>query len=444
VKIQIPNTFLPEKKYIVDTFFSEFLALDYSIEISESKNYKVILDNKNFIEIEDAFWGNLDENTGYLHKENIPKTVTRTKNEFFDDELIIIYGNDKLEIDKNRIYCGIDIFASAFFILSRWEEAVFDKKDKHGRFPCELSLAQRNNFQYKAIVNEYVEMLWNMLVRLGCNQQRKTRKFQIIPTHDVDTFLRFINLKTALKAIVGDIVKRKSLKTAIESTSQYIKFKFNLDNDPFDTFDYLMNISEKYGVKSHFYFIAGKIGEYDVNYNFLNQEVKKTIFKIIEKGHFVGIHGSYNSFDNESQYLQEANRFKSIGIEPYESRQHYLRLKIPETWHNLIKAKIKIDSSIAFTNDSGFRAGVCYEYKLFDVKQRKILDLKEQPLIFMETTTRFKYNTPEKFFKHLNHLKKVVKKFKGQFVFLWHNSNINNFYWKEFSKNYKSIFEDTD
>lgn len=439
MKIQIPNNFLPERKYIIDTLFSEFLGLDYNVEIYEQKNYKIILEGSIFLEIQDAFWSKIEENETYLHKKNIPQSIITAKNDFFDDEIIIIYGDEKIQRRQNGIYCGIDIFASSFFMLTRWEEAVIEQKDKHGRFPCELSLAQRHNFHYKAIVNEYVEMLWNMLKSLGCRQKRKQRNFEIIPTHDIDEFRFISSAKEGLKHIAGDLWKRKNVKSAIFSAKNLLGFKNQ--RDIYDTFNFLMEISEKYRVKSHFYFIAGKLGEADVKYNFLNAEVKKTIDKIIQKGHIVGIHGSYSSYDNPAQFIEEISRFKQLGIDVSESRQHYLRLKIPETWRILDNAGIKYDSSIAYTNDSGFRAGVCYQYPVFDIKKRKRLDLVERPLIFMETTTRFKHNTSENFFANLNFLKKAVKKYNGQFVFLWHNSNIKNYYWQKFGKNYETIFK---
>ena len=73
------------------------------------------------------------------------------------------------------IECGIDIFASSFFMLTRWEEYVNKIRDMHNRFPAYASLACKNNFLDRPIVNEYVEMLWNMLKFLGCKQEKKKR-----------------------------------------------------------------------------------------------------------------------------------------------------------------------------------------------------------------------------------------------------------------------------
>lgn len=36
-------------------------------------------------------------------------------------------------IEEDYIYCGADIFASSFFMLTRREELVINKKDQYGR-----------------------------------------------------------------------------------------------------------------------------------------------------------------------------------------------------------------------------------------------------------------------------------------------------------------------
>lgn len=67
--------------------------------------------------------------------------------------ITIIYGEDKLIIDRNSktIVCGIDIFASSFFMLTRWEEYVNKKRDNHNRFPASESLAYKFGFLNRPI-----------------------------------------------------------------------------------------------------------------------------------------------------------------------------------------------------------------------------------------------------------------------------------------------------
>ncbi len=52
-----------------------------------------------------------------------------------------------------------DIFAAAFYLLSRYEEYLPFQPDKHGRFPHEASLAYKENFLHLPLVNYWLEDL---------------------------------------------------------------------------------------------------------------------------------------------------------------------------------------------------------------------------------------------------------------------------------------------
>ena len=134
-----------------------------------------------------------------------------------------------MTITDETLVCGIDIFASSFFMLSRWEEYLGMNNDGHGRFPGNQSLLGKNNLLHRPVVNEYVEMLWNMLVDLGYKGKRVYKEFQLSLTHDVDA-LTYSSYRTVL----GDLIKRRSPLLAAKNLG-YVWGK-----DPFDTYEYLM------------------------------------------------------------------------------------------------------------------------------------------------------------------------------------------------------------
>ena len=442
MKVFIPENFLPERQYIVEILIKDFLNIDAEITIWEKKYYEILLENKNKIIIKDAFWINFDEQQGYLSEKNIPEKIFFAENSFTKEKNIpVIYGNSEFQVSENQIICGIDIFASSFFMLTRWEEYVSAKKDKHGRFPDKMSLVQKNNVHYRPIVDEYTELLRRMIEKLSNKSIPALQKFKIIPTHDIDFLFKFDKFSGFAKNIAGDLLKRQKPAEAIRTTKKYWQYKTAKTLDPYDTFDFLMNISEKNNTKSHFYFIAGQMGETDVRYNFLSDKTRTVLQKIRQRNHIIGIHGSYDSFDNSKIFQKELNRFKQQGIEVNEGRQHYLRFANPHTWRIWNKNNIKIDSTMGFANDGGFRSGTCHEYKIFDILERKKLALSEMPLIAMETALRFKYENKKEFYDIFLSLRDTVKKYNGNFVFLWHQSNFNTFLWRDFIDFYPEIFE---
>ncbi len=69
-----------------------------------------------------------------LNKKHIPKRITNfsLKNAIFKslktsyNQIPLLFGNNKLEINDQYIKIGVDIFGTVFFMLSRYEE-LFQK-----------------------------------------------------------------------------------------------------------------------------------------------------------------------------------------------------------------------------------------------------------------------------------------------------------------------------
>jgi len=443
IKLVIPESYSKEREYIIKTLLETFLGLDINISYdSQEIDYLLELPNNAQIVIKDSFFSNFSKKDTYLHENNIPNKINYVKNSFIlEDDIPIIYGNEILDIKQDKIVCGIDIFASAFFMLTRWEEYVVKKRDKHNRFPDKLSLAYKNNFHKRPIVNEYIEMLWNMIHSLDNSLQRKEKKYSVYITHDVDNIRRYDTLKKYIKALAGDLILRKNPLLWLSTTSDYILYKLGLKKDTHDTFDFLMDISEKYNLKSHFYFMPNKLGEADARYNIDNPIVAKTIKAIKEREHIVGIHGSYNGYNKADIFKTELNRLNKFNQKTTEGRQHYLCFENPTTWQLWEDNNLQIDSTIGYSHFAGFRAGTCFEFPVFNILTRSTLRLIEKPLIAMEGAVKEEYNNLDNFISEIYSLSQLTKKYNGTFVFLWHNNNINVKEWKNYSKEYEQIIE---
>ena len=430
ITINIKPKFIEEKKYVIDTIFDNILGLPYSIKLNPERNYHFILSNEKSISFEDNFFDNFEDTYSYIHKNNIPSDVIFTVNEFTTEHNIpVIFGNEKLSIEKNEIKCGIDIIASIFFMLSRWEEAALSVRDKHGRFPHYASLAYRHNFLNRPVVNEYAEMLWNMLKTLGYKQQRKTRTFRLMVTHDVDHIQKYAFLHSGLVNIAADLMKRKSLHLAGRNIKQKIRVHAGIEKDPYCSFDLLMDLSEKVGVQSHFFFMAHGLTKYDNYYESGDIKVKKLVEHIISRGHCVGIHPTYSSYNNQQKLNEEKEELETnFGVTINYGRQHYLRFEVPGTWQIWDDLNMSWDSTAGYPNMEGFRCGICNEFNPFNVLTRKKLSLKEKPLMLMDSMFNIYSN------RSLNAsiisertmvLLDRVKKYNGEFVILWHNSSLN-------------------
>lgn len=439
LKINIPNNFLPEKKYIIDILFDEFLGLKYVININnKANNYEIVLENTKKLIIKDSFFSNFKDGLNYLDEKNIPEKINFLKNQFIvEKDILVIFGNDEFKIRENEMVCGIDIFASSFFMLTRWEEYANKTRDMHNRFPATASLAYKYNFLDRPVVNEYIEMIWNMLKYLDSNQKRKEKKYKLILTHDVDNIFKWKNFGLFVRNIAGDIIKRKSVSLALENIRQY----FGNNPNPYDMFDFLMDLSEKRGIKSHFFFMSGGTSKFDNNFSINQPFVKKIREKIRSRGHLIGFHPSYNSYNNQKQWEEEYFILSTeISQKVKIGRQHYLRFEIPTTWQIWEDNNMKWDSTLSYADKEGFRCGTCYEYSVFNILSRKKLKLKEMPLEVMEgSLVDYQKLPPEKVEEKITKLIEKVKKYNGSFVLLWHNSSFNSEFWARYQGIYEKI-----
>ncbi len=446
INIRIPNNNIAERKYILDIIFDEFLGLVFEVEArsdKEESDWVIEFSNGNQLIVQDHFFNKYLNNLEYLKLENIPKKVEFSQNEFLLEENIpIIYGNDKLEISEYKIICGIDIFASSFFMLTRWEEHVNKNRDKHNRFPAIESLAFKNNFLDRPIVNEYLEMTKKMILKLDNSILFKKYTYKLILTHDVDSPKKYRNLIENIRELAVDIIIQKSIISALKSFKRQIKVFLGIEKDPFDTFDYFMDISEKLGVKSHFFFMGRGTSKYDNMYKSSDQCIKNLIDKIKKREHFIGIHPTYNAFNDFKQFSEEKKELEqNLETQITFGREHYLRFEVPTTWQIWEDNNMIWDSSCTYADREGFRCGVCYEYSVFNILTRKKLNLKEKPLIVMEGS--FVTYQPGIIAKDMEikikYLIEKVKQYDGEFVFLWHNSSFNTRRWLKYQHIYEKV-----
>jgi len=418
--IKIPSSFVKERSYVVHVLFNEFLGLKTKIEIDHKvQDYHIILANNNKLIVKDHFFGKFDDGLSYLDEINIPEQIQYCNNRYIlEKDLPIIFGKKKTDSHKHIIITEIDVFSSCFFMLTRWEEYVIKITDKHNRFPAEESLAVKNGFLLRPIVNEYIEMTWNMLLALGSKQKRRRKEFELILTHDVDIPYYWKNKKVNLfRLLIADLIKRRSLIIFTKRIIEYIKVKCKIINDPYDNFNWIMKMSEENGLKSRFYFMSGGDTNFDSNYKL--ESVRDLINNIKLRGHIIGFEEKWR---NEKKKL-----IKFINNDINEGRQHYLRFSIPNTWRIWESNKINIDSSCGYTSKSGFKCGTGDCYSVYDFLERKQLNIKERPLVIMDRSVinGLSYDIKEAE-ELVTSLLKISMKYNSTITVLFHNSTLNN------------------
>lgn len=327
----------------------------------------------------------------------------------------------------------IDIFGSIFFMLTRYEEAVRSVRDAHGRFPAAASLAGSEGFVDRPIVDEYTEYLWRLMKGLWPRLDRRIRQYCLALTHDVDWPYLALGqpLTRVVRGATGDLVKRKDLRSASRRLrSRLLK---RPQDDPANTFQFIMSESEKHAARSDFYFRAEGVGEPTATYSLDDRPVQALITQIHERGHRLGLHTSYASVVDPARTKTEFERLRRVtehlGILQGEwgGRQHFLRWENPITWNNWESAGLSFDSTLGFADRAGFRCGTCHEYPVFDLRESRQLGLRERPLVVMDGALSgpgYMALKPEDGREWILRLANACRIVDGVFVLLWHNTQL--------------------
>jgi len=331
---------------------------------------------------------------------------------------------------------NFDILGSIFYILTRAEEIANPTRDEHGRFSAVASHAYQNGYLDRPVVDEYIEILWWCMKRLWPGLERKPRQFRMVLTHDVDSPFAeaFSPPARVLRSFGGDILKRKDPARAFRRLGNWAATKRgDFKRDTNYTFDRIMDISEKHGLQSAFYFkTACTTPEFDSDYPIDHPYLRRMLREIHERGHEIGFHPSYETYRDavrtrwEFESLLQVCESEGIHQGAWGGRQHFLRWEAPITWRNWAEAGLDYDSTLSYADCAGFRCGTCHEFPVFDLEQGKVLPLIERPLIVMEGSLfgkNYMCLTHEEALASAKRLKYQCRKYGGAFTLLWHNSS---------------------
>ncbi len=342
-------------------------------------------------------------------------------------------------LKANGMYVAYDIPGLVYWSLSRLEEVGRIDLDEHGRFPATSSHAYKHGYLERPVVDEWLNIVEQIIKTIWPDITLNQNSFSMKVSHDVDEPSRygFRNTFGIMRAVAGDLFKRRKIKSAFLAPWVRATTRSQLSSyDPYNTFNWIMNISEMHSLKSAFYFICGHTNAFDADYQPGHPAIRKLMRDIHDRGHEIGLHPSYDTYRKPQLIKKEAERLKQIcadeGIkqDDWGGRMHYLRWEHPLTLTAWSDAGMKYDSTLSFADRPGFRCGTCFEYPAFNPVTQDELPLRVRPLITMECTIMDKsymgLGQGESALNKFAQMKEACRSVDGCFTLLWHNSELEN------------------
>jgi hypothetical protein len=312
--------------------------------------------------------------------------------------------------------CKLDLLASIVLTLSRVEESLRPQLDEHGRFPATGSLAFREQFLERPILDEHGLAFGQALSFLLPGWRPEQPRFRVKLTHDIDD----VGIPFALRPALAHTLKRHRPSATVRDLFATVSSGY-----PMELFlvRKLAEISKGRGLHSAFFWKSTPRTPHDSGYPLNHAKIQQLITELRKSDFEVGVHPGYDTFHRRDNLAREIGELKSALDENFlGGRQHYLRWS-PQTWLDWEYCGLRYDSSVGFADQIGFRAGTSFPFRPWCWAENRELNLIEVPLILMDCTP-VKYMRLD-FDEGLVRIRALVRRVEetgGVFTLLWHNT----------------------
>ena len=390
--------------------FTRFVG--YTSDVSLFANYKVVIVPSNFFD--DGIYGT-----------NATKPLLPLK---MIEGVPFLFGTPDIERMGDTIVVHADLVASAYFLISRYEEVLNrETRDEHGRFPGRVSLLHCVGMIDRPIVDEYGKLIRKWLGENGI----KTDEFvhlvrKINLTHDVDAPFHCRTWRNVAHHLISG-------KNMIEVIRE--KFK-PLHNDLYYNFPWLLqqNNMLQHSVggercQSLFFFKSGGKTKFDKpHYDFKSKDMRVLLELCREQGVVIGLHSSYHAGLNPSLIAAEKQKLEeATGCEVKCNRHHFLSSREPEDMEYLEKEGFTDDYTMGYADVAGFRLGTSKPVRFINPVTRRLTSLTLHPLIIMDSTLseeKYMNLTAGKAAEYSRQLIQNIRHVNGELTLLWHNTMV--------------------
>ncbi|QES87273.1 DUF7033 domain-containing protein [Rhizosphaericola mali] len=322
---------------------------------------------------------------------------------------------------QNESDLGFDIFAATFYLLSRYEEYLPFQKDEYGRYAVENSLAFQNNFLELPLIDIWRKALQDKIHSIFPQIIFPKIEAKYIPTFDIDVAYSYQG-KSFFRNIGGGL--KDLLNKNLNQVKSRISVLFRREQDPFDTYILIEGELKKLNSTAIFFFpIARKIQGYDKNI-LPKKAILQNLIRKINATYPVGMHPSWHSGDDKNEFIWEKQYLESIIEQPIsKSRQHYIRMLLPEKYQQLIELHIQEDFSMGYGSRNGFRASTAYPFYWFDLTKNEITPLKIFPFCFMDANSFYEQHfSASEMLEEFRNYWSLIQKFGGNLISIMHNN----------------------
>ncbi|RYY10011.1 MAG: hypothetical protein EOO04_37550 [Chitinophagaceae bacterium] len=264
------------------------------------------------------------------------------------------------------------------------------------------------------------------------------KPFRFLPSYDIDIAYsyKFKGIRRTVGALGKDLLSANS-----KAVLSRFKVLAGSQRDPYDCFDFLKSLHRSNNLRAlYFMLLARETGKFDKN-NSPEHPAMHQLTNFLSNDGAVGIHPSY--FSNIVSVLHwEKKKLEGMLRKPVrQSRQHYIRMRLPDTYSALLAAGINEDYSMGFGSCLGFRAGTGRSFLWYDLENETITALRIHPFCFMDSTARFEEGlTVDEAFAKLYTMLQLLAAHNSVLTTVFHNFSLGTDpEWEGWSERYRDF-----
>jgi hypothetical protein len=351
-----------------------------------------------------------------------------------------------------RIACYADFFASSFYLLTLQDEKQDFEEQKAERFMAKRSWREKEKTLHIPLINRYFKILFELLQTVAKEVKLPllSKKFwplgtdlAVALTHDVDILDKW-SLYFLFR--IFSLLKRGNFKTLLKMLLKLPKFIFSQDKS-LRGINLILEQEKRIGFHSTFFFLAGKpslrtILKSDITYSI--KKAKPAVERILNSQGEGGLHGSRNSYIKKEDLREEKKNLDEFLFSPSVGiRQHFLCLKVPQTWRYQSESGFLYDCTLGYPDRSGFRSGFALPFYPYDLQADEELEIWEINTNVMDQTyDKYDPKTKEQIRKEIEQLQDQLTSIDGGLLtLLWHTNVLEEFGFPDFLNLYAELLE---
>lgn len=318
-----------------------------------------------------------------------------------------------------------DCFSAAFFLLSRYEEYGPIARDVHGRPQATALHAAHHGYLHRPVVDEWLYLLHAAWRKADPRLPELQRSYAHTATMDADNGAMYLGRPwwRSLAGAARDLMRGKPQRV-LDRMAVLVGSR----SDPYAVHTAFLDLAEHAGGQANINFMASPRGPHDHAIGLETPFMKKVVRAAAERTE-VGLHPGYASSHMPAHFAHEKKRLEAVLGQPVvRSRQHFLRMRLPDTYRQLEQIGIHEEHSMGLADRSGFRAGTCTPYPFFDLMADAPMALMVHPFMVMDSTLCYKMKLqPQEAVVEACRMVDAVRNVQGRFISVWHERFLSDY-----------------